>query len=490
MWPLPNDDSGYAASNSYNYTSLKPTVSSHGRQEAVRADYQFSPRLQLSGKMLTQDNTHQPNNNNIRFGTGTTSLIPGFNDMVDWVPLMLNWSATVDYILNPSTFFEASYGGFYNQIATTPIDAASNKNNIGLGDFPMLFPDANIIDPRFYSYRILTSLGQNAPPYFVNGRSLIPPTFSWGGRVANAPPNITDFGCCFTLNRVQNVNLSLTRVMGRHTAKVGFYLDHSYKPQTAGVGSTGSYRGAVSFANDANNPLDSGFGFANAALGVFTSYTQASAFLEGNYVYNNVEWYLQDNWKVNKALMLDYGLRFVHQGPQYDTYGFSSQFFEQRWDPAKAPVLFQPACIGASPCTGQDIRAQNPLTGEVLGPGTSSLVGQLVPNSGSLANGVFPAGTSPNVKENYTWPWLVLAPRFGYAWRPKQRYVFRGGAGLFYDRPDGNSMFGQITNPPASRSVTVNNGTLQGLSNGLAVSAPPGMTLFQFDAGIDRKSVV
>ena len=124
------------------------------------------------------------------------------------------------------------------------------------------------------------------------------------------------------------------------------------------------------------------------------------------------------------------------------------------------------------------------MTGEVLGPGTSSLVGQLVPNSGSLANGVFPAGTSPNVKENYTWPWLVLAPRFGYAWRPTQRYVFRGGAGLFYDRPDGNSMFGQITNPPASRSVTVNNGTLQGLSNGLAVSAPPGMTLFQFDAGM------
>src|SRR5262249_5219658 len=43
-------------------------------------------------------------------------------------------------------------------------------------------------------------------------------------------------------------------------------------------------------------------------------------------------------------------------------------------------------------------------------------------------------------------------------------------------------MFGQITNPPASRSVTVSNGTLQGLSSGLAVAAPPGMTIFQFDA--------
>src|SRR5262249_8602625 len=259
-------------------------------------------------------------------------------------------------------------------------------------------------------------------------------------------------------------------------------LDHSYKPQTAGVGSTGSYRGAVNFGNDANNPLDSGFGFANAALGVFASDSQASAFLEGNYVYNNVEWYLQDNWQVNRKLTLDYGLRFVHQGPQYDTYGFSSQFFEPLWDAARAPALFQPVCAGASPCTGPDVRAQNPVTGEVFGPGSSSLVGQLVPNSGSLTNGVVPAGVGPNVRENYRWPWLVLAPRFGYAWRATPRLVLRGGTGLFYDRPGGNSRVGQITNPPASRRVTGNNGTLQGLSHGLEVSAPPGMTLFQFDA--------
>ena len=85
-----------------------------------------------------------------------------------------------------------------------------------------------------------------------------PPIFNWGNRIGNAPPNVTDFGCCFTLNRVQNVTISLTKVMGRHTAKAGFYIDDSYKPQSAGVGATGSYRGTVSFGNDANNPLDSG----------------------------------------------------------------------------------------------------------------------------------------------------------------------------------------------------------------------------------------
>ena len=43
-------------------------------------------------------------------------------------------------------------------------------------------------------------------------------------------------------------------------------------------------------------------------------------------------------------------------------------------------------------------------------------------------------------------------------------------------------MFGQITNPPASRSVTVNNGELANLTGGLQVSAPPGLTIFEYDA--------
>ena len=41
------------------------------------------------------------------------------------------------------------------------------------------------------------------------------------------------------------------------------------------------FEGRVSFANDSNNPLDTGFGYANAALGIFQNFQQQNALYEG-----------------------------------------------------------------------------------------------------------------------------------------------------------------------------------------------------------------
>ena len=58
--------------------------------------------------------------------------------------------------------------------------------------------------------------------------------------------------------------------------KTGYYRQKAAKRQNQG-----NPFGTLNFGNDANNPLDSGYGFANAALGIFTSYAQASRFVEG-----------------------------------------------------------------------------------------------------------------------------------------------------------------------------------------------------------------
>jgi hypothetical protein len=265
--------------------------------------------------------------------------------------------------------------------------------------------------------------------------------------------------------------------------KTGFYQQHSVRQQNQG-----SPFGTINFQNDTNNPLDAQFGYANAALGIFSSFTQTSRFIEGNWVYNNIEAFIQDNWKVTGRLTFDYGVRFVHQQPQYETAGQASNFFPDQWSLASAPLLYVPGCAnGAQTCSGANRQAKNPATGQFLGPNSTLAIGALVPGSGNPTNGLLVAGR--DIEETaYLWPALGLAPRFGLAWdiSGQQRFVLRGGAGLFYDRPSGNSVFSQILNPPILENVTVRYGELQTLGSGglsAAAPAPPSsLSVFEYDA--------
>ena len=91
----------------------------------------------------------------------------------------------------------------------------------------------------------------------------------------------------------------------------------------------------------------------------------------------------------------------------------------------------------------------NPLTGQLLGPNSTLAIGTLVPGTGNPTNGLFLGGQGI-VDTTYTLPALALAPRFGMAYdlTGTQKIVLRGGVGLFYDRPCGNSVIFMPGNPP------------------------------------------
>src|SRR5438093_3006606 len=164
--------------------------------------------------------------------------------------------------------------------------------------------------------------------------------------------------------------------MGHHTFKAGGYNNHSFKAQNTGAGGIANltFQGFVNFGNDTNNALDSGFGYSNAALGVFTQYLQASKFIEGQMIYNNTEFYIQDNWKASDRLTMDYGVRFTRQQPQYDRFQQMSNFFPDKWSAAQAPLLYIAGCSNeAASCGGNTRNAMDPRTGQILtAPGAAN----------------------------------------------------------------------------------------------------------------------
>jgi hypothetical protein len=496
QYPLPNK---IVPGVGFNYEVIRPNESLLSWQPAVRFDYQPTSKLRATAKYSGWQQRRDV----------VKGLVPGFNDTQMQRPIISALAFSANYNLTGTTFIEATYGRSRNELAgcalaqtgtgptfcrnAIPINENSNRNNIGLAGLPLLFPDANKLNPDYYAAQALNAMTP-APPAWINGDFLRPPTFIYGTRVASstnnpptapAPANIP-FLSYFNVNATQDLSVSLTKVKGRHTIKTGFFNTHSFKAEQA----TGfDSFGVINFQQDGvgTNAFDTSYGFSNAAIGSFSSFNQASKYIEGDFVYDNREAYVQDNWKMNNRLTLDYGMRFVHAAPQYDKLGQGSNFLPDKWALSSAPQLYRPGCAVAVPATGcptASIQALNPVTGQLLGPNSSLAIGTIVQGTGSATNGLFQGGQGI-VDTTYTFPKLALAPRFGMAFdvTGQQKMILRGGVGLFYDRPFGNSVISMPGNPPASKLVTVRYGQLQSLGGGgLTTQGPPGLNTIQYDA--------
>lgn len=477
QYPLPTLTQ--AAGTSFNYSQAPASYNQLEQQPVIKIDYNLTSKLRISA-VLNEDRLRpvvQPGS------------LPGFNDVYTPYPYIINKAITADWTVSPTMVAEFTYGTIENQLTGggsggIPVNPASSRKTT-LSAFPNLYPDAGVVNPSYYAYTVM----QAEKPAIWDGKSItLVPQFSWGGLIGGAPPNIAYPGW-LNINQTHDYSASLTKIKGRHTIKAGAYLNHSYKAQNAGF--SASFAGTVDFSNNSNNTLDSGFGYSNAALGVFNSYGQASKYIEGSMLYNQLEFYVQDNWKVSNRLTLDYGMRFVHQQPQYDQFQQQSNFFPDKFTKANSQVLYVAGCSnGAATCSGNVRNAKNPITGAIVSGGTAAnsqvLIGTPVPGIGSAVDGIIQSGNGI-AKTNYVWPTLVYAPRFGFAYDVKgdSKWVIRGGGGLFYDRPDGNTVFSSPANPPIATTQSLVQSQLQTLgTGGLSPLPVASLNTFQYNAKI------
>jgi hypothetical protein len=473
MWPMPTS-SNVAGTN---LQFIRPPEDTLQYQPAARVDYQPLPSLRVSYKYQGQIDRRQVNQ-------GT---IPGWNDLKTPYTGRGTDAVSVNYNLSSTMFIEGTFGRAWNQLAGgggIPVNDVADARQTGLANLPLLFPNASILNPSYYAYEVLNF---QQPPYWDGIRIWKVPSFSWGGRIVggdNLPPNIHYPGF-LNVNRTRDLSVTLTKVAGRHTIKGGYYNTHSLKRENNVAG--GDNFGALSFANDTVgvNPFDTSFGFANAAIGSFSAFTQASAYVEGYFTYDNYEGFIQDNWKVNNRLTLDYGLRVVSMTAQYDKLKQSGNLLLDRWSLSEAPVVYVAGCAnGVYPCSGTNRQAMNPSTGAFLGPNSTLAIGTIVPNSGNLTNGLFQSGQGIS-DQTYEFPALSAGPRFGMAYdvTGEQKLVFRGGAGIYFDRARPGNAQALVGNVFTSELVTVRYSQLQNLgAGGLTTRGAPALTIYQYEA--------
>jgi hypothetical protein len=448
VYPLPNTTVGA----NFNYQTELPS-SQPQRQDLVRIDYNLNSAWRVYGRYV-----NVANNQTLPYGSFVLAT-----NLPDYNVLLPNprdsWSISATGSLNPSVILEVTVGGSHNSIDINPANPNFTRAGLGLSEFPMIYPNATQLD---------------SPPQFIFN----------GGRIANGPNIGSNNSPFYNFNTTRDVAANLSKILHSHTMKAGVYWQNSYKPQS----SFANNNGVVNFINDSTNPFDTGFGFANAAIGVYNSYQQASGYFIGKYRYNNLEWFVQDNWKASNRLTLDYGIRFYWIQPQYDEDLQTSNFLPQRFNASDAPRLYRPICInGLATCAAGSAnrRAVDPA---MLAPGFTATaantidgvyVGRIVPNSGNISNGVLQAGAGIE-KGLYKNRGPQFAPRFGFAFdvMGDQTMVVRGGGGIFYDRPQGNTIFGLLQNPPTTLQPTFNFGRLQDINSNAILLGPPALTAF------------
>ncbi len=191
QWPLPNNNDGYAANNSYNYLNVNDKRSGRLVQNSLRFDYQASESLRLTAKTIFETKNKVLNSPNIAFGQSTNHL-NGYNDALETQPQQFQYTASANYSINQQTFLEGTWGMFQNQTGSPTMSPVPT-----IGAFPTLFPNSKIIDPRFYLYDRLKG---DAPPWIStdsSGNLLadLPPVFAFGSLVANPPPPYPGWNC-------------------------------------------------------------------------------------------------------------------------------------------------------------------------------------------------------------------------------------------------------------------------------------------------------
>jgi Carboxypeptidase regulatory-like domain/TonB-dependent Receptor Plug Domain len=321
------------------------------------------------------------------------------------------WWASSNYAL-PSPGTQSSKGRSIALNVTSVLSPTTT--NEFLFTYSKLKLDNGYKDPSKVS---LDSLGLGGfSGFFGNQSKFVPSIINWNlGNLWSAQDQENIFAYNGSLQFQDNV----TKVLNAHAIKVGFTVERQDKEQN--FNNDGQVR--LTVADWTGNGTGNSYG--NLLTGVIDDAISGTDTPPGHWQNWNVDGFVQDSFKVSKNLTLEYGVRLAKW-----QFNAEQQNFGMVWDPS----FYDP-----SKGSFQDANRQyvNGFRYAALGQVGKDLVGGK--------------------------PFMV-EPRGNFAWdiSGNGETVIRGGAGIFYNRNQGNMEYDIIKQPPQARNVDIGSGSVPG----------------------------
>jgi hypothetical protein len=353
--------------NTLNYVSAPSRTQNDGTMDA-RIDHRFSDKSNFYARYsYNHTTTTTPHN----LPTAPNGIDPvgnggGYTDQANQA-----FQINEVYTLNPSTIlvFQASY---------TRWALSSLQTNFGKNVATQLgIPGVNI-DSDSTGIAAITLSTANGVQSLTEG---------------GFQPNL-DYNNTFQ----ENGSFQFTR--GAHSMKTGLSVIRRQVNETQSSDPRGTFNFNAIPTSDTVNTTNnqSGNGLASLLLGLYTTATRSKYLVHPGYRFMEYGAYFQDDWRVNRWLTLNLGLRWDYYSPLSEQYGRIPNF-------------------------------------------DFSILGLVFPGVNGVGN---TAGVQKDRKD--------FAPRFGFAAQPNSKTVIRGGFGINY-APDLQGTPGAFRNPPYNYSL-------------------------------------
>src|SRR5579859_2046851 len=446
-WPLPNLTTPLGRANWF-FNAPHPQ---NQRKDTISVDVNLTEKQRIRFRRnYFAFNEYQPLD-------GNTNETPKFF-------IRPNFTYSLDHVwtLSPTKVNEVLLTLSHDRVLI-PVDAAHflDRTTVGL-NYPYIFPSNKEIQTRIPTVNMANFSRLNGGPY---------PSHSAGP--------------------IGDISDSFTWIKGNHTIKFGALFEHQGENDNDEINvqgcstCTNNQNGQFGFSDTAGNFVrpgytlaSSGAAVANAALGLFDTYSEIGDRAYTIFRGNMWEGFAQDSWKFNPKLSLTYGLRYTVIVPYHADWGNMAVFDSRFYNPANAVSI-------------------DPKTGNILGSPTIDQLynGMVIPGTGfpSSAHNRVPAADSglykdlfhnlPNRYSNIQWG--DIQPRLGFAYQLNNKTVLRAGGGRFITRlgvsdsvflggnppfqPNASVSFGSVDNPGGT---TPNNTVLVVTTQSLAFKNP------------------